>query len=89
MLGPVRWPPPRDLFRTRLEGVTLAHIAIVGGGIAGRAAALFLARRAHTVTVFDHEHPWPTGDIDRDFFDWRRPRTPQAIQPHGLLAPVR
>ena len=89
MLGCSQVAPPRDLFRTRLEGVTLAHIAIVGGGIAGRAAALFLARRAHTVTVFEHERPWPTGDIDRDFFDWRRPRTPQAIQPHGLLAPVR
>jgi NADPH-dependent glutamate synthase beta subunit-like oxidoreductase len=61
--------PPRDLLGHGLEVPTLAHVAIIGGGIAGRATALFLARREHSVTVFDHERPWPTGDLDRDFFD--------------------
>ncbi len=69
--------------------IGLAKLALIGGGIGGLAAALFLGRRGHTVTVFEAENRWPTGDLDEDFFDWPRPRIPQAIQPHAFMAPVR
>ncbi|MEW1689958.1 NAD(P)/FAD-dependent oxidoreductase [Streptomyces sp. NPDC091265] len=62
---------------------------MVGGGIAGLAAALFLARRGHSVTVLERDARRPGSDLDEDFFAWRRPGVPQANQPHGLLAPVR
>ncbi|MFJ6217091.1 NAD(P)/FAD-dependent oxidoreductase [Streptomyces sp. NPDC092296] len=67
----------------------MARVAVVGGGIGGLAAALFLGRRGHTVTVWERDGRRPGTDLDQDFFAWRRPGVPQAIQPHGLLAPVR
>ncbi|MET9658829.1 FAD-dependent oxidoreductase [Streptomyces sp. NPDC006510] len=67
----------------------MTRVAIVGGGIGGLGAALFLARRGHPVTVFERDDHRPGRDLDRDFFDWHRPGVPQAVQPHGLLAPVR
>lgn len=67
----------------------MTRVAIVGGGIGGLAAALFLGRRGHTVTVLERDGYRPGHDLDGDFFDWRRPGVPQAVQPHGLLAPVR
>ncbi|WP_406094457.1 NAD(P)/FAD-dependent oxidoreductase [Streptomyces sp. NBC_01013] len=67
----------------------MTRVAIVGGGIGGLAAALFLGRRGHPVTVLERDGHRPGPDLDADFFDWRRPGVPQAVQPHGLLAPVR
>lgn len=67
----------------------MTRVAIVGGGIGGLAAALFLGRRGHPVTLFERDGRRPGPDLDRDFFDWHRPGVPQAVQPHGLLAPVR
>ncbi|WP_326769727.1 FAD-dependent oxidoreductase [Streptomyces sp. NBC_01591] len=67
----------------------MTRVAIVGGGIGGLAAALFLGRRGHPVTLFERDAHRPGQDLDGDFFDWHRPGVPQAVQPHGLLAPVR
>ncbi|MGW0785015.1 NAD(P)/FAD-dependent oxidoreductase [Streptomyces sp. NPDC002913] len=67
----------------------MTHVAIVGGGISGVAAALFLGRRGHSVTVFERDARQPGEHLDADFFDWHRPGVPQAVQPHALLAPVR
>lgn len=71
------------------EGDILVRFAIIGGGIGGMAAALFLARRGHAVTVFERDEHQPSRDLDQEFFSWHRPGVPQAVQPHGLLAPVR
>ncbi|MFJ9950025.1 FAD-dependent oxidoreductase [Kitasatospora sp. NPDC091207] len=48
-----------------------------------------LGRRGHTVTLFEQDTRQAGADLDRDFFHWNRPRIPQAVQPHSLLAPVR
>ncbi|MFE0464293.1 NAD(P)/FAD-dependent oxidoreductase [Kitasatospora sp. NPDC058965] len=64
------------------------RVVVVGGGITGLAAGLFLGRRGHRVTVLERE-PRPLGpDLDAEFTRLR-PRVPQAVQPHSLLAPVR
>ncbi|MDH6136753.1 2-polyprenyl-6-methoxyphenol hydroxylase-like FAD-dependent oxidoreductase [Kitasatospora sp. MAA4] len=65
------------------------HITVLGGGIGGLTAALLLGRRGHQVTVLERDIRQAGADLDADFFDWHRPGVPQAIQPHGLLAPVR
>ncbi|MGY3680631.1 NAD(P)/FAD-dependent oxidoreductase [Streptomyces sp. TE33382] len=67
----------------------MTRVAIAGGGISGLAVALFLGRRGHEVTVFEQDDHRPGDDLDQDFFAWHRPGVPQAVQPHGLLAPVR
>ncbi|MFE9628828.1 FAD-dependent oxidoreductase [Streptomyces sp. NPDC006527] len=67
----------------------MAHIVVMGGGIAGLATALFLARGAHDVTLFEQDATEPSGDLDEDSFGRPRPRVPQAVQPHALLGPAR
>ncbi|MCQ0025304.1 NAD(P)-binding protein [Streptomyces somaliensis DSM 40738] len=67
----------------------MARVAVVGAGTSGLGAALMLGRRGHTVTLFEQEARQAGEDPHRDFFHWPRPRTPQAVQPHSMLAPVR
>lgn len=67
----------------------MARVAVIGGGISGLGTALMLGRRGHTVTLFEQDARQAGEDLDRDFFHWHRPRVPQAVQPHSLLAPVR
>ncbi|MGV9268434.1 FAD-dependent oxidoreductase [Kitasatospora sp. NPDC003701] len=67
----------------------MARVAVVGGGISGLGAALMLGRRGHPVTLFEQDARQAGDDLHQDFFHWRRPRIPQAVQPHSFLAPVR
>ncbi|MFJ3792175.1 FAD-dependent oxidoreductase [Kitasatospora sp. NPDC090091] len=67
----------------------MARVAVIGGGISGLGTALMLGRHGHTVTLFEQDTRDAGEDLDRDFFDWNRPRVPQAVQPHSFLAPVR
>ncbi|WP_371656749.1 MULTISPECIES: NAD(P)/FAD-dependent oxidoreductase [unclassified Streptomyces] len=67
----------------------MARVVVVGGGISGLGTALMLGRRGHTVTLFEQNARQAGDDLNRDFFHWDRPRIPQAVQPHLLLAPVR
>lgn len=48
-----------------------------------------LGRRGHPVTLFEQDARQAGEDLDEDFFRWNRPRIPQAVHPHSLLAPVR
>ncbi|MEW2495142.1 FAD-dependent oxidoreductase [Streptomyces nodosus] len=67
----------------------MARVAVIGGGIGGLGTALMLGRRGHRVTLFEQDARGAGEDLDRDFFHWDRPRVPQSVQPHSLLAPVR
>ncbi|MFI5805265.1 NAD(P)/FAD-dependent oxidoreductase [Streptomyces sp. NPDC051561] len=68
----------------------MTDFAVIGGGIAGLASALLLARRGHRVTLFERDARAPGDDLDADFFDWPRPATvPQATQPHTLIGAAR
>ncbi|MFF5700944.1 NAD(P)/FAD-dependent oxidoreductase [Streptomyces sp. NPDC012794] len=67
----------------------MAHVLVIGGGIAGLATALLSARRGHTAEVFERDTRAPGTALDRDFFGWRRPSVPQAAQPHVLLGAAR
>ncbi|MFG2824000.1 FAD-dependent oxidoreductase [Kitasatospora sp. NPDC048365] len=67
----------------------MARVAVIGGGISGLGTALMLGRRGHPVTLFEQDARQAGDDPDLDFFDWKRPRVPQANHPHSFLAPVR
>ncbi|MFF2195295.1 NAD(P)/FAD-dependent oxidoreductase [Streptomyces sp. NPDC058157] len=77
----------------------MAHVLVIGGGVAGLATALLAARRGHTAELFERDPRAPgaapaRGSLDRDFFDrdffgWQRPGVPQATQPHVLLGAAR
>jgi 2-polyprenyl-6-methoxyphenol hydroxylase-like FAD-dependent oxidoreductase len=67
----------------------MARVAVMGGGLSGLGTALMLGRRGHSVVLFEREPRLAGEELDRDFFGWSRPRVPQAVQPHSLLAPVR
>lgn len=67
----------------------MTDVVIAGGGFAGLAASLFLARRGHFVTVVERDGP-PTGtDADDDALHWTRPGAPQSHQSHLLLGRAR
>ncbi|WP_330351740.1 FAD-dependent oxidoreductase [Streptomyces sp. NBC_00582] len=67
----------------------MVRVVVIGGSISGLASALFLCRRGHHVTVLEQDGHRLGENPEEDFLGWSRPRVPQAVQPHGLLGPVR
>ncbi len=79
----------------------MAEVVIAGGGFAGLAGALFLARRGHTVTLVERDEAPPnatagvgadasasasaSAGADVDAEQWKHPGAPQARQSHALL----
>ncbi len=59
--------------------------AVVGGGLGGLAAALFLARRGHSVTLLERDPAPPPATVDA-VPGWARRGTPQAGQSHAFVA---
>ena len=65
----------------------MARVAVVGAGLGGLGASLFLARRGHRVILIERDAPpLSEGGVDDDFERWSRPGVPQARQGHNFLA---
>jgi 2-polyprenyl-6-methoxyphenol hydroxylase-like FAD-dependent oxidoreductase len=58
---------------------------VLGGGVAGCAAALAFARRGHDVVLVDRDVAEPVADPDELCTDWDRPGIGQFRQPHNFL----
>ena len=64
------------------------NITVVGGGVAGLASALSLARHGHDIIVFERDHtPMPTSADEA--FAWDRRGAPQVRHSHAFLARLR
>lgn len=66
----------------------MKQIAIIGGGIAGMAAALYLSKAGHSVTVFERDSaPMPASTDEA--FNWNRRGAPQMRHSHAMLGRMR
>jgi 2-polyprenyl-6-methoxyphenol hydroxylase-like FAD-dependent oxidoreductase len=61
------------------------HVAVLGGGPSGLAAALGIARRGHRVTVVERDPSPGDKDLDEAFSSWRRKGVPQIRQGHFIM----
>ena len=50
----------------------MTHAVIIGAGLGGLAAALFLARRGHEVDLFERDGDEPPADATKAFDAWTR-----------------
>jgi flavin-dependent dehydrogenase len=64
----------------------MARLIVVGAGPAGLGAALFSARRGHSVVLFERDAEAPPADADACFEHWNRRGVGQIRQGHGFLA---
>lgn len=64
----------------------MAAIAVVGGGVAGLAAALALARNGHRVTLFERDAADPPTDPRTAPAEWERRGIPHFLQPHAFVS---
>lgn len=65
------------------------RVVVVGGGIAGLATALALARDGHHVEVFEGDRAPAAADPLEAFEAWKRPGAPQVWHSHAFLARLR
>jgi len=64
------------------------RITIIGGGTAGLASALDLARQGHHITVLERDDT-PMPETADDAFEWDRRGAPQVRHSHAFLARIR
>jgi 2-polyprenyl-6-methoxyphenol hydroxylase-like FAD-dependent oxidoreductase len=62
------------------------HAAVIGGSVAGLAAAIAFARRGWTATVVERDPAPDTDDGDEAFLSWDRRSVPQFLHPHAFSA---
>jgi 2-polyprenyl-6-methoxyphenol hydroxylase-like FAD-dependent oxidoreductase len=65
------------------------RIVVVGGGMAGLLAALFLSRDGHQVTVLERDDTDVPATADEAFDGWDRRGAAHARQSHAILARLR
>ena len=68
------------------DGVVHMRAVVIGGSVAGLAAAVGLARRGWQVDVIERDPAPDTDSCDEAFVSWNRPGVPQFRQPHGFSA---
>lgn len=68
--------------------LTPMNVIVVGGGVAGLAVALVLARRGHEVTVIERDNT-PMPNTADEAFAWDRRGAPQVRHSHAFLARMR
>jgi 2-polyprenyl-6-methoxyphenol hydroxylase-like FAD-dependent oxidoreductase len=64
----------------------MARLIVVGAGPAGLGAALFSARRGHSVILVERDADGPAADADACFDKWNRRGVGQIRQAHQFLA---
>lgn len=65
------------------------RVVVIGGGVSGLGAALFLARAGHEVTVLERDAtPFPADPVAA-FESWERRGAPQVRHSHAFLARLR
>ncbi len=64
----------------------MTDIVIAGGGLGGLAAALFLGRRGHKVSLLERDKDKAPEAVDDAFQHWRRRGVAQCRQSHNFLA---
>jgi 2-polyprenyl-6-methoxyphenol hydroxylase-like FAD-dependent oxidoreductase len=64
----------------------MARLIVIGAGPAGLGAALFSARRGHSVVLIERDAEGPPADADACFDSWRRRGVGQFRQGHQFLA---
>ena len=64
----------------------MARLIVVGAGPAGLGAALFSARRGHSVVLLERDADAPPAEADACFERWNRRGVGQIRQAHGFLA---
>jgi 2-polyprenyl-6-methoxyphenol hydroxylase-like FAD-dependent oxidoreductase len=74
---------------SRLRPPVPGTAVVLGGGIAGLAAAQLLVRRYRRVVVLERDRRPDTASADEAFTGWERPGVPQFRHSHAFLARVR
>src|SRR5580693_1929818 len=64
----------------------MARLIVIGAGPAGLGAALFSARRGHSVVLVERDADGPGADADACFDSWNRRGVGQIRQAHQFLA---
>jgi NADPH-dependent 2,4-dienoyl-CoA reductase/sulfur reductase-like enzyme len=64
----------------------MTRLIVVGAGPAGLAAAMFSARRGHSVILVEHDADRPGMDAEASFEKWNRRAVGQFRQLHNFLA---
>ncbi|MFI5793605.1 NAD(P)/FAD-dependent oxidoreductase [Streptomyces sp. NPDC051677] len=64
----------------------MADAIVVGGSVAGLAAALALSGAGYRVRVLERSAPPPDGPVEQAVREWRRPTVPQAVHSHTLTS---
>src|SRR5512132_4549509 len=75
--------------RRPARGTIRAAVAILGGGLAGLAAALAFGRMGRRVVLLERDPPTRAGDADTLFERWDRAGIAHFRQPHNFLALAR
>jgi 2-polyprenyl-6-methoxyphenol hydroxylase-like FAD-dependent oxidoreductase len=68
------------------RGFQMARLIVIGAGPAGLGAALFSARRGHSVVLVERDSERPPEDADACFDTWNRRGVGQIRQGHLFLA---